>query len=77
MDSAAIPIVWARSDAKLTKASEQTRTVGMPFFSRAIESWTLHDVQDPQSAIALITTSALWATCESNASPASWTATSF
>src|SRR6059036_2251896 len=32
-------------------------TVGMPRFSNSTLSWTLHDVQDPQSAIPLITTS--------------------
>ena len=31
--------------------------VGMPRFSNSMLSWTLHDVQDPQSAIPLITTS--------------------
>ena len=31
--------------------------VGMPRFSSSMLSWTLHDVQDPQSAIPLITTS--------------------
>src|SRR5437870_2470952 len=30
--------------------------VGMPRFSNSMLSWTLHDVQDPQSAIPLITT---------------------
>jgi len=31
--------------------------VGMPRFSNSMLSWTLHDVQDPQSAMPLITTS--------------------
>ena len=31
--------------------------VGMPRFSSSMLSWTLHDVQDPQSAMPLITTS--------------------
>ena len=31
--------------------------VGMPAASSAIASWTLHDVQDPQSAIARTTAS--------------------
>ena len=30
--------------------------VGMPRFSNSMLSWTLHDVQDPQSAIPLIIT---------------------
>ena len=30
--------------------------VGTPRFSSSMLSWTLHDVQDPQSAIPLITT---------------------
>ena len=31
--------------------------VGSPRFSSSMLSWTLHDVQDPQSAMPLITTS--------------------
>ena len=31
--------------------------VGMPRFSSSMLSWTLHDVQEPQSAMPLITTS--------------------
>ena len=31
--------------------------VGTPRFSNSMLSWTLHDVQDPQSAMPLITTS--------------------
>jgi hypothetical protein len=31
--------------------------VGIPRFSSSMLSWTLHDVQDPQSAMPLITTS--------------------
>ena len=34
-------------------------TVGSPSFSASMLSWTLHDVHDPQSPKALMTTSAL------------------
>ena len=46
-----------------------SNTVGNPSFSASTESWTLHDVQDPQSPSALITTSQFrrrpWRICAS------------
>ena len=43
--------------AKNSKQSVHIVTVGLPLFSSSTESWTLHVVQDPQSAIAFITKS--------------------
>ena len=42
----------------LLKAVEVTTAVMRPRFRNSAMSWTLHDVQDPQSAMALTTTSA-------------------
>ena len=45
--------------ARLTNGVLIRVTVGSPAFSSSMLSWTLHDVQDPQSPRAVITTSAL------------------
>ena len=52
-----MPKVLAWTNAEFRKGSVQITTVGTPRFSRAIESCTLHEVQDPQSAIAVTTKS--------------------
>ena len=46
---------WAES----MNGPVQTTTVGIPRFSRFIASCTLHEVQDPQSAMAVTTKSHL------------------
>ena len=38
-----------------------TTTAGLPCFSNSTESWTLHDVQDPQSADPVMTRSTSFA----------------
>ncbi len=43
--------------AAFKKGSVQMTIVGMPLFSRAIASCTLHAVQDPQSAMQVTTKS--------------------
>ena len=48
---------WLRASA--TNGVLMSNTVGSPSFSTSMLSWTLHDVQAPQSPKALITTSAL------------------
>ena len=44
--------------ARLSKALEQIIAVGRPRRSSSTVSWTLHDVQEPQSPIAVTTHSA-------------------
>ena len=43
--------------ASVINSSVTMVAVGIPAFSSCTESWTLHDVQEPQSAKALMTTS--------------------
>ena len=52
-----LPKVLAWRSAESRKGSVQTTTVGIPRFSRAIASCTLHAVQEPQSAMAVTTKS--------------------
>ena len=40
-----------------TKGSVQSTAVGMPSFSKVMPSCRLHDEQDPQSPLAVISTS--------------------
>jgi hypothetical protein len=46
---AGIPLARDIDLAKEINASLQITTVGIPFFSNSVESWILHDVQEPQS----------------------------
>ena len=48
---------WILAESK--KGPVQITTVGMPRFSRDMASCTLHDVQEPQSAMAVTTKSHL------------------
>ena len=48
---------WSWAAAASTNSVDATNTPGMPLLSRSAMSCTLHDVQDPQSARASITTS--------------------
>jgi hypothetical protein len=54
-----IPNAVRWTSASCTKASVMTTAVGSPLFSRLTLSYRLHDVQDPQSPIAVSTTSLL------------------
>lgn len=49
------PRFFDSSRASATNASVQIVTVGMPFFSSSTESWIHHDVQLPQSPMAVMT----------------------
>ena len=51
------PSAFDSARPKASNSVEQIVTVGMPSFSSSIESWILHEVQEPQSPTALITTS--------------------
>jgi hypothetical protein len=57
--SPSIPNAVRWTSASCTKASVMTTAVGSPLFSRRTLSCRLHDVQDPQSPIAVSTTSLL------------------
>jgi len=46
-----IPLACDIDLAKAKNASLQTTAVGIPSFSNSVESWILHDVQEPQSQI--------------------------
>ena len=48
---------WLRASA--VKGAVINSTAGRPSFSASTESWTLHDVQDPQSPKPVMTTSQL------------------
>lgn len=52
-----MPIDAARALTRPSKTRVAIKTVGIPALSKVIVSWTLHDVQDPQSALAVTTTS--------------------
>ncbi len=52
-----LPNIWEWTFAEFTKGSVQITTVGIPRFSRDMASCTLHEVQDPQSAMAVTTKS--------------------
>ena len=54
-----IPNTFAWFSAKPANGVLISKTDGRPSFSISIESWTLHDVQEPQSPRALMTTSQL------------------
>ncbi len=54
-----IPNAASWTSALCTKASVMTTAVGSPLASRLTVSCKLHDVQDPQSPIAVSTTSLL------------------
>ncbi len=56
--SSEIPKTPASVLASLTNGSEQMTAVGTPRRSSSIVSWTLHDVHEPQSPIAVMTQSA-------------------
>ena len=51
------PNIWEWAVAEFTKGSVHITTVGIPLFSRDMASCILHEVQDPQSAIAVTTKS--------------------
>jgi hypothetical protein len=46
-----IPLAIETDLANDRNASLQMMAVGIPLFSSSVESWILHDVQDPQSQI--------------------------
>ena len=52
------PSASASERAMFSNTVEQRVTGGLPSFSISIPSWTLHDVQDPQSPIPLMMKSA-------------------
>jgi hypothetical protein len=48
---AEIPLAIETDLANDRNASLQMMAVGIPLFSNSVESWILHDVQEPQSQI--------------------------
>ena len=52
---AGMPSASASARPKATNSEEQIVTVGTPRFSSSMASWTLHDVQEPQSPTAFRT----------------------
>ena len=52
-----MPRALAMALAVGTKASVQIKAAGLPAFSTVMASCTLHELQDPQSPVAVITRS--------------------
>ena len=61
-------LAWRKAEFK--NGSVQITIVGIPLFSRAIASCTLHAVHDPQSAMAVTTKSHLEANSSTMSSAA-------